>query len=517
MNNTNTYFSCFSLIRACVSSLFDNFFKVVAVCLIVCFVLISPAAAFASTTESMMMYASNDVQSVQPRGIYQDYSMSLAVASCNIDTNSGYSTVTPVTGNLFDITNGADSLILSNLSQSINSIDTLVGFYANLYNNNPYGKGVPSAYLQDVYIDMGIMRQFVQIDNVNYDIAIGAVPNMAYALTDVNYSYQYTNESGNLRTYEGSVILELPVEVVNDDFYSNGGHNTHIKVHGFDFDDVVAQSKTGYFNSLVTEDIERFTCWTSSLTIYVLYDLASFYNFSNDTALYLTSDTNALLFYGVHNINGVPNSFNFRVDPNTFNKNDFTFSLSNMTQAFTSMFTDMAGSMGNIVTNATDNANRIIQNTTQKVDEVKQGVTAVKDSVVETKNSILDLPNKIKDMLLGLIIPSDEDIAGKYDEFSTLLEAKLGVIYQIPAMILELFQTLLSGVTDPQTTLTFPSLSLPWIDGTQMKLWDSIEFEIIPTGMDVLKELIQTVTSMVCVIMTFNSVKRIYENFLRGR
>ena len=107
-------------------------------------------------------------------------------------------------------------------------------------------------------------------------------------------------------------------------------------------------------------------------------------------------------------------------------------------------------------------------------------------------------------------------MADKYSEFSGLLEEKLGVIYQIPMMLFDFFDTIVNAATTPQSTLTLPAFRLPWIDGSQLTIWNSMEYKIIPDGLEVLSDLIRTVTSMTVVVLTFNSVKQAYERFLRS-
>ena len=485
MNNNNMYFSCFSLIRACVSSLFDNFFKVVAVCLIVCFVLISPAAAYASTTESMMMFSvSNDDYGVMPLSLNSEYGLRVSSAFLDVDSSNIYGTSSIVSGGYQNLQDGYTNTLFSSQTGVFNSSDYLAGYILDLYDVNTASRvsDIPTLFNSSYMLDLGYFRNFLQINNYNYDLYTGAVPVVAYADVDLNYSYSYRNESNVVQSsYDNNLVLRLPISVSCTNFDElgssglYGGHYVHIDLNGYKMDDIIdsVSSSNGYLSNLVKyrDSIERFTSSTNNVKFYVFYNFSDFYNYTDHVFLNTPTDSNFVQYVGMQYWNNVPFHLNFIHNSYILN-NEVSF-VNNLQQSIKYMFTTLSGNLGSVVQNATDNANRIIQNTTQKVDEVKQGVTAVKDSVVETKNSILDLPNKIKDMLLGLIIPSDEDIAGKYDEFSSLLEAKLGVIYQIPAMILELFQTLLSGVTDPQTTLTFPKFHLRAVNPWQRKRWES--------------------------------------------
>lgn len=199
---------------------------------------------------------------------------------------------------------------------------------------------------------------------------------------------------------------------------------------------------------------------------------------------------------------------------------DLDSSLNNVKTEITnigSSITNKLESTTESITNKIESTTETITNTIEtKVDQVTTAVEHVKESVTEVKNSILDLPNKIKDMLLGLIVPDAETMSSKFSEFSGLLEQKLGVIYQIPMMLFDFFDTIVNAATTPQTSLTLPAFQLPWIDGTTLTVWQPVEYNIIPEGMKVLSDLIQTITSMTVVVLTFNSIKRAYERFLRS-
>lgn len=164
------------------------------------------------------------------------------------------------------------------------------------------------------------------------------------------------------------------------------------------------------------------------------------------------------------------------------------------------------------------------QTLTDKLTDVKdgivQGVTELKETTEQgfedVVQGITDLPGKIQEMLTDFIVPDEDTVADKMTDFQSLAEEKLGIIYQVPEMMFDAVNALVNGATNPQSTMTFPAFSLPWIDGSQLKVWDSQQFEIIPSGLENLRDLIQTVTSMVFVIMTFNSLKRAYERFFLG-
>lgn len=165
---------------------------------------------------------------------------------------------------------------------------------------------------------------------------------------------------------------------------------------------------------------------------------------------------------------------------------------------------------------ASDVKNEILNQTQTLTDKLTDVKETTKQGFEDVVQGITDLPGKIQEMLTDFIVPDEDSVADKMTDFQSLAEEKLGIIYQVPEMMFDSVNALVDGATNPQSTMTFPAFSLPWIDGSQLKVWDSQEFEIIPSGLENLRDLIQTVTSMVFVIMTFNSLKRAYERFFLG-
>ena len=257
--------------------------KIIASILAVFFVLLSPLSAYASTTESIITYASNDVNSVQPRGLYDNYSLTLFASKLNTDTSASNAFPSRSNGNAFNLVDGTNTLSLSGISTNINLSDTYLGFGFSLTNSNPYGIGVPPLFNYDMFIDFSVMRQFFNIDNQQFNVAVGAIPQISFADVSIQYTYRILNSSGSLVTKDGSETLRLPMEVYFDNFFSNGGgHGAHVKIHGFQFDDLKKFQQYGYFNDLTLEDVQSFTCSTISVNGYAYYSLSDYFNFLSE-------------------------------------------------------------------------------------------------------------------------------------------------------------------------------------------------------------------------------------------
>lgn len=171
------------------------------------------------------------------------------------------------------------------------------------------------------------------------------------------------------------------------------------------------------------------------------------------------------------------------------------------------------------------------QQVTDKLIEVKddivQGISDLKDTVTkgfgDVVKGITDLPGKIGEMLQGLIVPDSEKVSGKFEEFNDLAEEKLGVIYQVPEMVISMGQSIVSGAVEQKGEMTLPKFEIimPATNqsraGESLVIWEECTFPIWPEGTEVIHTAVQTATSMICVIAMINSLKRKYEDWLDGK
>lgn len=143
-----------------------------------------------------------------------------------------------------------------------------------------------------------------------------------------------------------------------------------------------------------------------------------------------------------------------------------------------------------------------------KVDGVGDKVDSVGDKVEAVKEEITSLPEKIANMITdgikGLFIPSQEDLTAIRDEYETMLSEKLGFIWQA-------FDLLTGFVGDLQTSLesgdahefTFPGVTVP-IDGKEYVFIAETPVSLDNALMDVLRPVLGTIVSIVCVIAFVN-------------
>ena len=136
-------------------------------------------------------------------------------------------------------------------------------------------------------------------------------------------------------------------------------------------------------------------------------------------------------------------------------------------------------------------------------------------------NAILSLPQKIADLVIEglktLFIPSSENIMSTFDGLKTMAESKLGFLYTIFQMVYDLFNSLVTGVVNPMQSLTIPRFAFPFplADDGEICLWNEMTFDILPAGMEVLHNLVKTVTSIIIVLATMSHCVEYFREFFR--
>lgn len=493
--------------------------KIIASILAAFFLVLSPISAYAATTESMMMFSSgfrSDEYAVMPLA---------SVSDNNFNVGFAVGFYSPVS-NSFDMSStrfysASNGLLSESVNRSYSSsFDSNDCFSFQLTFNNIDD-------LQNFRVLMSGFEFYLLIDDLRFFIPTDRMT-MFSSYADLNWSGSIRNGNTHLGSSAQSSISVSSSSLIQSSFNVNGLSFMLDCLLDADVPDVslwenYVESANG--NAVTSASIDSFTLTfifplNSTFTLpsddsivasdylYPGASVRAYVNFDNGICNILSDSFGDSSGLGSLSSSISSSMANMNKSINSV-KTQITQSTNTITTKIDTMSQDIQTGLSNVVESAKQNTQNIINTVTQKVDEVKTGIT-------EVKNSILDLPNKIQEMLLGLIVPDSQTMADKYSEFSQLLEEKLGVIYQIPMMLFDFFDTIVNAATTPQTTLTLPAFRLPWIDGTQLTIWNSMEYKIIPDGLEVLSDLIRTVTSMTVVVLTFNSVKRAYERFLRS-
>lgn len=125
-------------------------------------------------------------------------------------------------------------------------------------------------------------------------------------------------------------------------------------------------------------------------------------------------------------------------------------------------------------------------------DTITSGFGNVVDAVLSIPQTIINL---FTSAMQSLFVPTDEDLEGIFDDFDTLLEDKLGAIYQVGASLSDVWDAL--NTTTATTSLTFPAVSIP---GTGFTL-PAQTVPIWPAGFTALQSFVRTGTSMVIILL----------------
>lgn len=125
-------------------------------------------------------------------------------------------------------------------------------------------------------------------------------------------------------------------------------------------------------------------------------------------------------------------------------------------------------------------------------DTITSGFGNVIDAVLSIPQTIINL---FTSAMQSLFVPTDEDLEGIFDDFDTLLEDKLGAIYQVGASLSDVWDAL--NTTTATTSLTFPAVSIP---GTGFTL-PAQTVPIWPAGFTALQSFVRTGTSMVIILL----------------
>ena len=119
--------------------------------------------------------------------------------------------------------------------------------------------------------------------------------------------------------------------------------------------------------------------------------------------------------------------------------------------------------------------------------------------------------------LRGLFIPSEEDITGIKSQYESLFSQRLGFIYQAASWITDFAQTMLSTLQSGNTyQFTFSGVSVPLPDGTNMVLLQEQQVSLDNGLMDVLRPVLGTIVSFICVVSFINMAHDMVSALISG-
>ena len=145
-------------------------------------------------------------------------------------------------------------------------------------------------------------------------------------------------------------------------------------------------------------------------------------------------------------------------------------------------------------------------------------------------NAIVALPGNIANAILNglqsLFVPSQEDFTNLKTQYETLLEERLGFIWQAGEWVVTFGQSILTAVQGGnEYTFTFPGISFP-MNGTTYVLAEPVQVSLQNAFFDVVRPVLGTIVAMVCVVAFVHTAEDMvtavvsgatYFEFLKGR
>lgn len=145
-------------------------------------------------------------------------------------------------------------------------------------------------------------------------------------------------------------------------------------------------------------------------------------------------------------------------------------------------------------------------------------------------DAIVSLPGRIasaiSNVLQSLFVPSQEDFTNLKMQYETLLEERLGFIWQAGEWVVTFGQSILTAVQGGnEYTFTFPGISFP-MNGTTYVLAEPAQVSLQNGFFEVVRPVLGTIVAIICVIAFVNTAEDMvaavvsgatYFEYLKGR
>ncbi len=277
--------------------------------------------------------------------------------------------------------------------------------------------------------------------------------------------------------------------------------------YSMSFDIPDTYTKNGYTYDVMSASVD-----SCVVTVVYPYTVNTMYaNFDKDLSLYgydrVNIDGNYMRWYPIFN-------YSFGNSIATLSTSSGQ-SVTNQVGGMIGQVNQSIGKLGQSINKGFAEVKNTVKEAGKEVgDKVQSQTDEMKKGFTDIIKGITELPEKIGEMLTDLIVPDQEKVGGKFEEVKQLAEEKLGILYQVPEMVIEMGKAVVSGVSTPQNTMTLPQFDIAVPNEGTFTVWNEYEFEIMPKELDVVKNAIKTITSLICVIATVNAIKRKYESWL---
>lgn len=139
------------------------------------------------------------------------------------------------------------------------------------------------------------------------------------------------------------------------------------------------------------------------------------------------------------------------------------------------------------------------------------------DKLVDIGEYISELPSKIwgyiENGLKALFIPNSEDIEQFSAKMDTLLESKLGAVYQVSNTVIEAWERIQES--DETDTINFPEATINLPDNNTFT-FGGYNVKIVPDGFTFIVTTVKMVVGIVCTIAFVNGLRKKYDDVMEG-
>ena len=140
--------------------------------------------------------------------------------------------------------------------------------------------------------------------------------------------------------------------------------------------------------------------------------------------------------------------------------------------------------------------------------KLSSGFTSVVDSITQ-------LPNKlwtaIEDGLKGLFVPDEQYIVQSKENWSALMEDRLGAVWQVVTITYEAWDNIDSS--DENNTVDMPEVTIPLPEGESFS-FGGYTVKIVPEGFEGIVVSLKLIAGIVCTFMFINGLRKRYDEVM---
>lgn len=137
------------------------------------------------------------------------------------------------------------------------------------------------------------------------------------------------------------------------------------------------------------------------------------------------------------------------------------------------------------------------------------------DKLTEIGSYIAELPSKlwnlISEGLQYLFIPTEEAITEFKSKMDTLLENKLGAVYQVSNTVIEAWDRIQES--EETDTIEFPSTTIKLPGGNEFT-FGGYDVKIVPDGFTIVVTALKSIVGIVCTIAFVNGLRKRYDEVM---